>query len=168
MSGQPLPQVSREIGVHVDVVGTLHLLQVIPVAHGHHAVDAEETHELRPKLLPLTLLLGRLGCPPDHSCLLQISDLGWEGTPGMAGGRRDLTPRNAPMRTKGFQRPQIISTRKRLFSTLPGAFRSSSVETNNTGVGGNSGKGASFLTDSAPTREGFMQSCFFESNMRYH
>lgn len=108
---------------------------------------------LRQKLLPPTLLLGCLGCPPDHSCLLQISDLGWEETPGMAESQRDLTPGNAPRRTKGFQRLQVVSTR-RLFSTLPGAFRNSSVETNNTGVGGQLWKwGKLTHLQSAPTLE---------------
>lgn len=29
------------------MVGILHLPQVAPVAHGHHAVDAEELHLVR-------------------------------------------------------------------------------------------------------------------------
>lgn len=45
-SCQPLPLASREVGVHVDVVGVLHLPQVTPMAHGHHAVDTEELHLL--------------------------------------------------------------------------------------------------------------------------
>lgn len=103
------------------------------MTHGHHAVDAKELHVIRQELLPLALLLGRLGCPPDHSCLLKLPDLGWQETPGMAGGPRDPTPQNVPRGTKGSHRLQIISTWKGLSSTLPGAFRSSSAETNNRG-----------------------------------
>lgn len=49
------------------------------MTHGHHAVDAKEPHVICQELSPLTLLLGRLGCPPDHSCPLKILDLGWRG-----------------------------------------------------------------------------------------
>lgn len=66
------------------MVGTLHLPQVTPLAHGHHAVDTEELHMLCQELILLILPLGRLGCPLDQGCLLQVPDLEWEGTPGMA------------------------------------------------------------------------------------
>lgn len=62
-------------------------------------------------------------------------------------------------------RPQIISTQKWLSLTLPGAFRSSSVEKHNTGIRGTNGSGASFSTESL---EDSVHNCFFESNMGYH
>lgn len=90
LSREPLPQVSREVGIHVDVMGALHLPQVAAVAHRHHAVDAEELHMLRQELPPTTLLLVQLGRPLDQGFMLQIPDLGWEGTKGMAGASEDL------------------------------------------------------------------------------
>ena len=66
------------------MVGTLHLPQVTPVAHGHHAVDAQELHLLCQELLLPTLLLGCPGCPLNQGCPLQLLDLEWEGTLGMA------------------------------------------------------------------------------------
>lgn len=57
------------------------------MAHGHHAVDTEELHLLGQELLLPRLPLGRLGRPPDQRFPLQIPDLGWEGTPGMAGAQ---------------------------------------------------------------------------------
>lgn len=61
------------------MVGALHLPQVTPVAHGHHAVDAEKLHLLGQELLPLILPLGCLGGPLDQGCPLQIPDLESEG-----------------------------------------------------------------------------------------
>lgn len=82
------------------MVATLHLPQVAPMAHGHHAVDAEELHLLCQELLLSTLLLGCLGCPLDQGCPLQISDLGGRGYQVWLGHERPNT-RNAPRWTKG-------------------------------------------------------------------
>ena len=83
-SRHPLARFLREVGVHIDVVGTLHLPEVTAIAHGHHAVDAEELHLLRQELALLTLSLGCLDCALDQRCPLQIPDLRWEWTLGMA------------------------------------------------------------------------------------
>lgn len=88
-----LPWLSREVGVHIDVVGALHLPQVTPVAHGHHAVDAEELHAFCWELPLLTLPLGCARCSLNQSCPLQFLDLGaWGGR--QWGGDTTWTPRD--------------------------------------------------------------------------
>lgn len=56
------PWLSREVGVHIDVVGALHLPQVTPVANGHHTVDAEKLHAIWWELPLLALPMGRTCC----------------------------------------------------------------------------------------------------------
>lgn len=71
------------------------------MAHGHHAIDAEKLHVLRQELLLMTLPLGCLDHPPGHSFPLQILDLGWEGTPGMAGAQ-ETWPQECSQGNKGL------------------------------------------------------------------
>lgn len=110
---------------------------------------------LRRELLLPTLLLGRLGRPPEQGFPLQMPDLGVGGDSGHGWGPRDRISKMLP---EGQRAPKdlrwIVGTQR--------DFPQPSLEPSeqlggesNTGWGGNPGSEASLPTESSPHGGGF-------------